>query len=278
MYTIIVCLHVYKLRRRITDAYSHTIWDGARYTVAAFFDAQSRIWHDYQVFGLENIPDTGAALIVTYHGALALDMYYLISRIMMTKRRMVYSVVDRFLYKCGLRAFLDLTCCIAGTREKAVEVLKGGNLLCVAPGGVREALFSGPSYEIMWNKRSGFARVAMEANVPILPMFTKNIREVVRTFTPIGKGLLRKMYEKTRLPLVPLYGGLPVKLETYIGKPIISQCGETAEALALRVKEGVQALIDQYQIIPGSIPRALKERWISNHHHFNNNSNSLDVQ
>lgn len=95
---------------------------------------------------------------------------------------MVYSVVDRFLYKCGqlinqifiykrlvlligLRAFLDLTCCIAGTREKAVEVLKGGNLLCVAPGGVREALFSGPTYEIMWNKRSGFAQVAMEANV-----------------------------------------------------------------------------------------------------------------
>ncbi len=30
----------------------------------------------------------------------------------------------------------------------------------------------------------------------------------------------RYIYEKTRLPLVPIYGFFPVKLRTYIGKPI----------------------------------------------------------
>ena len=63
-------------------------------------------------------------------------------------------------------------------------------------------------------------------------MFTQNIKEVVRTFAPIGKGLVimhatayivhvlmacilgffRWLYEKTRLPLIPMYGGFPVKL------------------------------------------------------------------
>jgi len=58
-------------------------------------------------------------------------------------------------------------------------------------------------------------------------MFTKNVREAVRAMT-IGrrmcrfsnryffnfcfKGFLSYIYEKTRLPLVPLYGMFPVKM------------------------------------------------------------------
>ena len=35
------------------------------------------------------------------------------------------------------------------------------------------------NYEIIWAKRAGFAKVALEANVPIIPVFTQNIREVI---------------------------------------------------------------------------------------------------
>ena len=45
LYIIALCLHVYKFRKKIKEAYSHTIWDGARYTVAAFFDGQGKLWH-----------------------------------------------------------------------------------------------------------------------------------------------------------------------------------------------------------------------------------------
>ena len=32
-------------------------------------------------------------------------------------------------------------------------------------GGVREALFGDENYTVMWGKRSGFAKVALQANV-----------------------------------------------------------------------------------------------------------------
>jgi 1-acyl-sn-glycerol-3-phosphate acyltransferase len=166
LYIIVLCLHVYKFRRKIKEAYSHTIWDGARYTVAAFFDGQGKLWHGYEVIGLENIPSKGGALIVAFHGALALDMYYLISRVMLVKHRLMYSVVDRFLFRCwGLNAFLQIAGAVPGVRDRAVQLLKSGDLLCVAPGGVREALFSGSEYEILWGQRCGFAQAALSTGV-----------------------------------------------------------------------------------------------------------------
>ena len=35
----------------------------------------------------------------------------------------------------------------------------------MSPGGVREALFSDENYKLVWNGRTGFARVAQEAQV-----------------------------------------------------------------------------------------------------------------
>lgn len=46
--------------------------------------------------------------------------------------------------------------------EDCVARLRDGHLLCIAPGGVREALFSDPAhYNIMWARRLGFARVIL---------------------------------------------------------------------------------------------------------------------
>ena len=47
--------------------------------------------------------------------------------------------------------------------------------------------------------------------------------------------LLRRFYETTRLPIMPLYGGFPVKLRTHIGHPIKYDPSLTPEALALKV-------------------------------------------
>ncbi|XP_062507030.1 monoacylglycerol/Diacylglycerol O-acyltransferase-like isoform X2 [Corticium candelabrum] len=126
----------------------------------------SALFAGYEVVGLENIPERGGALVVAFHGALALDMYFLISRVMLVKHRLMQSVADRFLFRCwGLGPFLQLCGVIPGTRDQALQCLKSGSLLCIAPGGVREALFSGKEYEILWGQRSGFAQVAIAAGV-----------------------------------------------------------------------------------------------------------------
>ena len=74
-------------------------------------------------------------------------------------------------------------------------------------------------------------------------MYTKNCREAIRSLSlfrskqleysaslafklfkhfyyKFTKGFFRWIYEKTRLPLVPIYGLFPVKMITYLGKPI----------------------------------------------------------
>ena len=63
----------------------------------------------------------------------------------------------------------------------------------------------------------------------------------------IGRDIWRALYERTRLPLVPIYGGFPVRLTTHVGAPIRLRRDETAEGLALRVQEAMQAMIATHQ-------------------------------
>jgi len=71
---------------------------------------------------------------------------------------------------------------------------------------------------------------------PIIPLFTQNIRESFRTVS-FGRQFWLKIYQWTRLPIVPIYGGFPVKLKTHVGKPIPHDPGLTPEELAVKVSE-----------------------------------------
>uniref|UniRef100_A0A8D0GPR7 Transmembrane protein 68 n=1 Tax=Sphenodon punctatus TaxID=8508 RepID=A0A8D0GPR7_SPHPU len=75
-----------------------------------------------------------------------------------------------------------------------------------------------------------------------------------------GGGPFKWLYERTRLPIVPVYGGFPVKLRTYIGEPIPYDPTITAEELVEKTQMAIQTLIDRHQKPPGSILRALLER------------------
>ena len=54
---------------------------------------------------------------------------------------------------------------IHGPQEECVRALRGGHLLGISPGGVREALFSDETYPLIWGHRRGFAQVAIDAQV-----------------------------------------------------------------------------------------------------------------
>lgn len=122
LYLDALILYVYKLHwGNIINAYENGFHNGALKTVAAIWDGHARIWHGenhflytfytnnstysnficlgYEVVGLENIPDTGGALIVYYHGAIPIDLYYCMSHIFLNKNRLMYTVADRFLFK-----------------------------------------------------------------------------------------------------------------------------------------------------------------------------------
>ncbi|XP_062844054.1 transmembrane protein 68 [Trichomycterus rosablanca] len=260
LYLSILFLHVYKRKNQLREAYSNNLWDGARKTLAMLWDGHGAIWHGYEIHGLEKIPDEGPALIVYYHGAIPIDYYYFLACVIIQKGRVCHSVADHFLFKIpGFKLLLEVFSVIHGPQEECVRALRSGHLLGISPGGVREALFSDETYPLLWGKRKGFAQVAIDSKVPIIPMFTQNIREGFRSLGNLR--FYRWVYERFRLPIAPVYGGFPVKFRTYLGDPIPYDPGLTASELADKVQVAVQALIDRHQKVPGSILRALLERF-----------------
>ncbi|XP_052643024.1 transmembrane protein 68 isoform X3 [Harpia harpyja] len=259
IYLTNILLLIYQKNGEVKADPLSDVWDSARKTIASFWDIYARIWHGYELHGAENIPE-GPGLIVFYHGATPADCIYFMARLLIQKKRYCHIVADHFVFRLpGFKILLDVHGVMHGPKEECVSALKKGCLIAIAPGGVREALFSDEMYTIIWGNRKGFAQVAIDAKVPIIPMFTQNVREGVRTLG--GIKIFRSLYERIRLPLVPVYGGFPVKLRTFIGEPIPYEPNVTAEELTAKTKAALQALIEKHQKIPGNIFRALMERF-----------------
>ncbi|CAL8278648.1 unnamed protein product [Lota lota] len=264
IYLSILFVHVYKRKNQLKDAYCNNLWDGARKTLATLWDGHGAIWHGYEIHGMEKIPEEGAALIVYYHGAIPIDYYYFLASVILQKGRTCHSVADHLVFKIpGIKPLLEVFSVMHGPQEECVRALRGGHLLGISPGGVREALLSDETYPLIWGHRRGFAQVAIDAQVPIIPMFTQNLREGFRS---LGKlKFFRWLYERFRLPFAPIYGGFPVKFRTYLGDPIPYDPNINAVELAAKVQQAVQSLIDRHQQIPGNVLRALLERFHTKH-------------
>ena len=53
----------------------------------------------YDIVGLENIPEQGAALLIYYHGALPIDFYYVYAKTHLYRNRRFKIVADKFLFR-----------------------------------------------------------------------------------------------------------------------------------------------------------------------------------
>lgn len=94
----------------------------------------------------------------------------------------------------------------------------------------------------------------------IIPVFTVNLREAFRSVT-LFKSWFRSFYDRTRLPIVPIYGGFPVKLRTIIGKPIEYDPNLTPEEVAANTAKAIEDLIRENQRLPGNIFKAVLDRF-----------------
>lgn len=268
---LIICLIIYitsiyllikKNWKRFKDEYyNNDVWKASFKSLCIIWETIGDIWHGHEIVGFENIPEEGSGLLIYYHAAMPLDFYYLYSKTLLYKNRKMKIIADKFLFKVpGLNSLLEAFEVTPGTTDQCVSLLQEGNLLSISPGGVREALFSDHNYEIMWGNRAGFAKVAIGAKCPIIPMFTQNCREAMRS-VPFFKSFFRWVYEKTRLPLVPIYGLFPVKMRTIIGKPIEYDENLTPEELKALTKLRIEELIQKHQQLPGNIFSAILDRF-----------------
>ncbi|XP_034981092.1 monoacylglycerol/Diacylglycerol O-acyltransferase [Zootoca vivipara] len=257
--TISFLFYAYKkMNNHQENNFYSKFWDKPRHVFSQFVELVGNIWHGYEIVGMEHLPK-GPGIIIFHHSIILVGYTLFVTKVYRETGRLCHSVIDHALYGIpGLKMFYDVIYLRDFKKAECVEILKKGNLLGIAPGGAREANFSN-DYSLMWGNRTGFAQIALEAKVPIIPIYTQNSCETYRT---IGKTRLTKwLYEKTRRVLLPIYGGFPVKLRTYIGEPIPYDPNTTPTELVEKTKAAFENLRDRHQKQPGNIFRAILERF-----------------
>ena len=188
--------------------------------LSVMFHGFARLWR-YQVKGDHIIPRTGPAVVIVYHGFIPLDMYFFQNYTKSYIRKDSITMVADFVMNIPILGWIiRIGGGVPADPKVAIEHLKKGGLLIVAPGGVREAMTPTISdYNILWGKRSGFATIARDAGAKIIPMFTQNIREVFLVLGGENK-FIQWLYDKTKLPFTFFVGPFLLPLTTMFGAPI----------------------------------------------------------
>jgi 1-acyl-sn-glycerol-3-phosphate acyltransferase len=126
------------------------------------------------VSGLQTLPGDGRFLLVGNHtqfiGGEVLLIPHFVRRAIGTRVR---PLADRR-FGQNPRFGRDLMTAyggVIGAPETARELMRHNETILVFPGGGREiAKFKGEEYTLNWRGRSGFARIAVENNYPIVPV------------------------------------------------------------------------------------------------------------
>jgi 1-acyl-sn-glycerol-3-phosphate acyltransferase len=123
-------------------------------------------------YGTELLPETGPALFVGNHTIFGLlDLPLLIMHVHRERGLFLRGLGDHVHFKVPLWGeFLRRFGAVDGTRDNARELLRQGEPVLVLPGGGREvAKRKDERYELIWKRRMGFARLAIEAGCPVVP-------------------------------------------------------------------------------------------------------------
>lgn len=131
-----------------------------------------RQWLPPQSFGLENLDPVRPALYVgnhTLYGVLdgpmmVLDVYEKTGIFLRSLGDHIHFMVP------GWREMLLRGGAVDGIPENCSKLMNGGQHVIVYPGGAREVMKNdGEQYRLVWKRRTGFARMAMQHGYDIIP-------------------------------------------------------------------------------------------------------------
>jgi 1-acyl-sn-glycerol-3-phosphate acyltransferase len=130
--------------------------------------------------GAEHLPHSSGALLVGNHAYVGIDSWVLSAMLISQCRVVPRFLGDRNLWRIPVvRQFLTTFGAIAGKPDDAVALLEAGEIVVVYPGGIDDSFkLSSQAYTLQWHNRAGFARVAMRAKVPIIPVAATGIDEL----------------------------------------------------------------------------------------------------
>ena len=217
-----------------------------------------RNYHQHEVIGMENVPEKGRLLVAVNHSLATYDIALLCCAIYEEKKRIARPLADRLFFKIPFLG--DLTNefgAVEGNKENAESLLHNEQLVTVAPGGMREALRpSTERYQILWEKRTGFIKLAIKTGTPIIVATCPKADDLYDVFeSPFTKWA----YQNFKIPLFLARGlgptpiARPVKLVHFLSQPIVPppasedpvEFAHQAEQLHKKVIKRARLLIGQ---------------------------------
>lgn len=194
----------------------------------------------------ERLP-SGPALLVGNHGLFGLETPVFFWLVEQATGRLPRGLADRRVFgRSPLRPLLERVGSRLATPEAALQLLSEGHLVVCYPGGARE-VFKEPDqrYQLRWEKNCAFARVAIEARVPVVPFAGLGVDD---SWINLGHvAAVRRILGRYTAPLAFGLGPLPlpVQFRFVIGHPIAPpRIASRAAQLKARVERSVLQLLD----------------------------------
>lgn len=185
-----------------------------------------------RVRGIENIPSEGPALLIGNHsGLLPLDGAMItisMSNQHPAPRRVRYMITDWFFSLPGISEWMRETGQVRATLENARKLVDMGELVGIYPEGLRGV---GKTYRERYrilDFHPGFVQLAIERQVPLIPVATVGGDEIFPNFVNIKQ--FAQMLKMPFFPVTPafpwmpfplMFIPLPVKWMINIHKPIL---------------------------------------------------------
>jgi hypothetical protein len=148
--------------------------------------------------------------------------------------RPVLAVHSVFFHIPILRELFQKNRCIEATEEEIQQCLKEGKSVALLVGGIEELSLTQPgTMKLILKKRQGYARIALNSKVPLVPVISPSENELFPAITnPVWKWIQEKLYSSFRiaLPLPSIdslwswitiaYKPFSTPLQTYILNPV----------------------------------------------------------
>lgn len=193
-------------------------------TVLSFFH---RLYFRTECFGLHNIPGGRALLVANHSGQIPIDGAILGTALFMDldPPRVGRAMIEKWAVSLPFAStFFNKVGQVVGVPENARRLLEMGELLLIFPEGVRG--ISKPFHQRyqLQTFGSGFMRLAIETNTPIVPVAIVGAEEQY-----VNLGNLERVAKLLGMPVLPMVpqllvpGGqlpLPMKYRLHFGEPL----------------------------------------------------------
>ncbi len=223
-----------------------------------------RFYFKVDVYGLDNVPKRGRAVMVGNHsGGVAIDGAMAMGSMLLDAEppRLPHAMIDKFIHQFpGFSQFMARTGQFTGNPDQAKRLLNDERLILVFPEGARGTAKLAKDADSLVDFGTGFMRLALETKSPIVPFGFVGGGEALPTIAN-----LKRLGRMLGVPYIPVtkWGVLvpkPTRFQLLYGRPMMfegtgHERDEVVNGMVDRVKERIGDLIRQ--------GRALREKQIS---------------